>query len=131
MTPIKILELVQAGKGVRKHIAQLQRIAADVKDGGMCKKGKDHADILAAFLKDHAAVLERHIQGVCTAHECSALVTYMINPELCTMCDKCKTACKDFAIEGQMLRRRQDRIHTLPDPAEALLPLRRMHQGVP
>ncbi len=100
---IKILELVQKGKGERKHVALLQRIAVDVKDGGMCKKGKDHADILAAFLKDHTAVLERHIQGVCAAHECSALVTYMVNPNLCTMCDKCRAACKDFAIEGQKL----------------------------
>ncbi len=58
---IKIFELIQVGKGSRKHIAQLKRIAIDVKDGGMCKKGKDHADILAAFLKDHAPVLERHI----------------------------------------------------------------------
>jgi ferredoxin len=100
---IKIFELIQAGRGARKHIAQLQRIAVDVKDGGMCKKGKDHADILAVFLKDYTAVLERHIQGVCTARECSALVTYMINPDQCTMCDKCRPVCKDFAIEGQKL----------------------------
>lgn len=98
---IKIFEMVQAGKGAKKHIAQLQRIAVDVKDGGMCKKGKDHADILAVFLKDHAAVLERHIQGVCADHECAALVTYVIDPAKCTMCDKCREACKDFAIEGQ------------------------------
>ena len=44
----KIFEAIQAGKGEEKHIALLKRIAEDVKDGGMCKKGKDHADILAA-----------------------------------------------------------------------------------
>jgi ferredoxin len=98
---IKIFEAIQAGAGAEKHIAQLRRIAVDVKDGGMCKKGKDHADILAAFLKDHAAVLERHIQGVCTDHECAALVTYAIDATRCTMCDKCREVCKDFAIEGQ------------------------------
>jgi len=98
---IKIFEMIQAGKGAPRHIAQLQRIAVDVKDGGMCKKGKDHADILGAFLKDHTAVLERHIQGVCPDHECAALVTYVIDPTKCTMCDKCREACKDFAVEGQ------------------------------
>ena len=98
---IKIFEMIQAGKGAARHVAQLQRIAVEVKDGGMCKKGKDHADILAAFLKDHTAVLERHIQGVCTDHECAALVTYAIDPAKCTMCDKCREACKDFAVEGQ------------------------------
>jgi ferredoxin len=100
---IKILEFVQQGKGAKKHIAQLQRIAVEVKDGGMCKKGKDHADILAAFLKDHSAVLERHIQGVCGEHECAALVTYMIDGNKCSMCDKCREVCKDFAIEGMKL----------------------------
>jgi ferredoxin len=100
---IKIFETIQAGKGAEKHIAQLRRIAVDVKDGGMCKKGKDHADILAAFLKDNEADLVKHIKGVCTSRECKYLVRYEINPDLCTMCDKCREACKDFAIEGLKL----------------------------
>ncbi len=98
---VKILESIQAGRGEQKHVALLQRIAADVKDGGMCKKGKDHADILSAFLKDHLAELERHIRGVCGYHECRMLVRYEIDPSRCTMCDECRTVCKDFAIEGQ------------------------------
>ena len=98
---IKILEAIQAGKGRDKDLAQLRRIAVDVKDGGMCKKGKDHADILSAFLATSAADLERHIKGVCTYHECKQLVRYEIEPTLCTMCDKCREVCKVFAIEGQ------------------------------
>ncbi len=100
---IKIFELIQAGKGTVKHVALLQRIASDVKDGGLCKKGKDHADILAAFLKDHTPALEHHIQGVCSARECRSLVTYMIDPNKCSMCDNCREACKDSAVEGQKL----------------------------
>ena len=100
---IKIFETIQAGKGEEKHIAQLRRIAVDVKDGGMCKKGKDHADILAAFLDTHVADLERHVKGVCTGRECKDLVRYEIDPSKCTMCDQCAAACKDFAVEGQKL----------------------------
>jgi ferredoxin len=100
---VKIFEAIQAGKGLEKHATLLRRIAEDVKDGGMCKKGKDHADILAAFLRDHAADLDRHIKGVCTHRECARLVRYEIDPARCTMCDKCREACKDFAIEGQKL----------------------------
>ena len=98
---VKILEAVQAGKGRDRDVAQLKRIAVDVKDGGMCKKGKDHADILSAFLAANTADLERHIKGVCTFHECKALVRYEIEPTLCTMCDKCREVCRDNAIEGQ------------------------------
>jgi hypothetical protein len=46
----------------------------------MCKKGKDHADILAAFLAQHRDDLLRHIEGVCTHLECPALVRYEIDP---------------------------------------------------
>ena len=101
---IKILEAIQAGKGVDKYVAQLKRIAVDVKDGSMCKKGKDHADILAAFLANSASDLERHIQGVCTHQECTQLIRYEINAALCTMCDKCREVCKDNAIEGQKVQ---------------------------
>ncbi len=97
---IKILEMIQAGKGAEKHVSQLRRISIDVKDGGMCKKGKDHADILAAFLRDNEGDLVRHIAGACTSHECKNLVRYEIKPSLCTMCDKCREVCKDSAIEG-------------------------------
>jgi len=98
---IKILEAIQKGQGNSKHSDLLRRIAVDVKDGGMCKKGKDHADILAAFLSQHQDDLKRHIEGVCSHRECAALVTYEIDANTCTMCDKCREACKDFAIEGQ------------------------------
>ena len=98
---IKILEAVQAGKGLDVYPALLRRIAEDVKDGGMCKKGKDHADILAAFLNEHAADLGRHVKGVCTHHICAQLVRYEIDPEKCTMCDKCREVCKDYAVEVQ------------------------------
>jgi ferredoxin len=98
---IKIFEAIQSGRGEEKHAALLQRIAADVKDGGMCKKGKDHADILAAFLSQHKDDLLRHIEGVCEHHECAYLVRYEIDPDKCTNCDKCREVCKDFAIEGQ------------------------------
>ncbi len=100
---IKIFEIIQSSKGHDKHIALLRRIAADVKDGGMCKKGKDHADILAAFLKDHEADLIRHIKGVCTSRECKYLVRYEVDPSKCSMCDKCREVCKDSAIEGLKL----------------------------
>ena len=100
---VKILEAIQEGKGLDIYPSLLKRIAVEVKDGGMCKKGKDHADILAAFLRDFESDLQRHVKGVCTHHECARLVRYEIIPERCTMCDKCRVVCMDSAIEGQKL----------------------------
>jgi len=39
-----------------------------------------------------------------TYHECKQLTRYEINAALCTMCDKCREVCKDYAIEGQKLQ---------------------------
>jgi len=101
---VKIFEAVQAGRGGPRDVALLERIAKDVKEGGMCKKGKDQADLLAAFLAQHKDDLLRHVDGVCTHLECTALVRYEIDPAKCTMCDKCAAVCPSFAIEGQKLQ---------------------------
>ncbi|HAK60539.1 MAG TPA: hypothetical protein DCO77_09180 [Nitrospiraceae bacterium] len=98
---IKLIETIQAGGGDAGHMTLLRRVADDVKAGGMCKKGKDNADILAALLNEHAEDLEQHIKGVCTSRECTPLVTYEINAALCTNCDKCREVCPSFAVEGQ------------------------------
>lgn len=100
---IKILETIQAGKGEKHHVALLRRIARDVKDGSMCKKGKDRGDILYEFLVIHAEDLCHHVKGVCDDHECKALVTYDVKAENCSMCGKCQEACPSSAIEGQKL----------------------------
>lgn len=98
---IKILDTIQAGGGETRHVALLRRIAHDVRVGSMCKKGKDHADILSEFLTIHAEDICRHVKGICDDHECKALVTYEIKADRCTMCDQCSAACPSFAIEGQ------------------------------
>ena len=98
---IKILETIQAGKGDKHHVALLRRIARDVKDGSMCKKGKDRGDILYEFLMIHAEDLCRHVKGVCDDHECKSLVTYDVHADSCTSCGTCQEACPSAAIEGQ------------------------------
>jgi len=98
---IQILETIQAGKGEKRHVSLLKRIALDVKDGSMCKKGKDHADILQNFIVIYAEDLCRHVKGICDDHECTSLVTYDINADQCTMCGKCQDVCPSSAIEGQ------------------------------
>lgn len=100
---IKILDAIQTGKGEKHHIPLLRRIARNVKDGSMCKKGKDHGDILYEFLMFHAEDLCRHVKGICDDYECKSLVTYTVNAEQCSMCGKCQEACPSSAVEGQKM----------------------------
>jgi formate hydrogenlyase subunit 6/NADH:ubiquinone oxidoreductase subunit I len=100
---IQILDTIQAGKGEKRHVSILKRIAQDVKDGSMCKKGKDHADILSNFMAIYAEDLCRHVKGICDDHECTSLISYDIKADKCTMCGKCQEACPSSAIEGQKI----------------------------
>jgi ferredoxin len=98
---ISIFETIQTGRGENRHITLLRRIARDVRDGSMCKKGKDQADVLSEFLLIHAEDLCRHVRGICDDQECLPLVTYEISADRCSMCDACREACPSFAVEGQ------------------------------
>jgi ferredoxin len=98
---ITLLDTIRAGRGENRHITLLRQIARDVKNGGLCKKGKDQADVLSEFLTFHAEDLCRHVKGICDDQACSALTTYEINADRCTMCDACREACPSAAIEGE------------------------------
>ncbi len=98
---IRIIEMIQEGRGEKRHIALLRNIARNMKDGSMCKKGKDHADILSEFLTSSSEDFCRHVRGICDDQECPSLVQYMISADRCTMCDVCRVACPSTAIEGQ------------------------------
>lgn len=98
---IQIIEKIQAGKGEKAHMALLKNIARNMKEGSLCKKGKDHADLLSEFLITSGEDFCRHIHGVCDDQECGPLITYKISAERCTMCDVCRVACPSSAVEGQ------------------------------
>ena len=98
---IRIIELIQEGRGEKRHVTLLRNIARNMKDGSMCKKGKDHADMLSEFLTTYSEDFCRHVRGICDDQECPSLVQYMINGDRCTMCDVCRVACPSTAIEGQ------------------------------
>ncbi|MDA8169783.1 MAG: 4Fe-4S binding protein [Nitrospiraceae bacterium] len=93
------LENIAEGRGTGADIFALKRIAGDMLEASMCKKGKDTARFMLEWLGTD--VFLSHIEGRCPERECAALVEYRVIPDKCTMCGLCRDACKHSAILGE------------------------------
>jgi len=93
------LKKIAGGIATDEDIASVKRIASNMLEASMCKKGKD----TARFILDHidSKDFTGHISGVCPSHECLEYIKYIVVPEKCTMCGICLHACKDNAIKGE------------------------------
>ena len=93
------LKSITEGTGTEDDILNLKRIAENMLEASMCKKGKDTAKFILEWMdKD---VFQEHIQGTCPDAECLAFIEYRIIPDKCIMCDLCNEACKYDAIIGE------------------------------
>lgn len=93
------LQRIIEGRGAEVDLAALNRIAAQMFEGSLCKKGKD----TARFIRDWMAtdVFRKHIEGACPEKECEAFIEYRVIPAKCVVCGICKDACKYQAIHGE------------------------------
>lgn len=95
------LKRIAEGQGTASDIAILERIATQILEGSMCKKGKDTAIFLKESLKRHSEIYVEHVAGRCREKECLALTIYCIIPEKCELCGLCQDVCRYDAIVGQ------------------------------
>ncbi|MEW5745129.1 MAG: NADH-ubiquinone oxidoreductase-F iron-sulfur binding region domain-containing protein [Nitrospirota bacterium] len=93
------LQQIAEGRGSEEDLAALKRIAADMAEASMCKKGKDTAKFILEWMEKGA--FAEHGAGRCSAGECSVLVEYRVAPDDCIMCNACKEVCKYSAIVGE------------------------------
>ena len=87
------------GRGRETDIPVLRRIMNEMREGSLCKKGKDTARFVLEWLS--TGIYEDHLRGRCPAEECVSLMEYRIIPEKCVMCGMCKEACSYRAIIGE------------------------------
>lgn len=93
------LKSITEGTGTEDDILNLKRIAENMLEASMCKKGKDTAKFILEWMDK--GVFQEHIQGTCPDAECLAFIEYRIIPDKCIMCDLCNEACKYGAIIGE------------------------------
>lgn len=93
------LERITEGNGSEGDLLALKRIAADMAEASMCKKGKDTAKFILEWID--TPVFDEHVQGNCPEGQCIAFIEYRIIPEACSLCGACKEVCKYHAILGE------------------------------
>ena len=99
---LDILTDICEGRGKEGDIELLDELAAIIKDSALCGLGQTAPNPVLSTIRYFREEYEAHItEKRCPAGICANLVTYMIDPETCTGCGKCKRACPVEAISGE------------------------------
>ncbi len=99
---LEILVRITEGKGKEGDIETLQELAYQIKDSSLCGLGQTAPNPVLTTIKYFRNEYEAHIKDKkCPAKNCKPLLTYNINPELCTGCMLCKKVCPSNAIDGE------------------------------
>lgn len=93
------LQNIVEGMATEMDILSVKRIAANMLEASMCKKGKDTARFILEWMD--TGVYGEHVEGRCPDMECKAFIEYRIIPEKCIMCGECQEACAYNAIVGE------------------------------
>ncbi len=99
---LEIITDISEGRGTLEQIDLLEELCDTVSLTSLCGLGKTAANPVRSTLNYFRQEYEAHIDlKKCPAGVCKALITYAIDPENCTACGVCKTACPHDAITGE------------------------------
>lgn len=100
---LEILERITAGDGKEGDIELLEELCLKIKDGSMCGLGQTAPNPVLTTIKYFRNEYEDHInRKKCTAHSCTPLLEFSIDPEKCTGCTRCAKKCPVKAISGEV-----------------------------
>ena len=95
---LDILNAICSGKGSKKDLVELEKLAGWTKKGSLCGLGQTAPNPVLSTLTYFRDEYEAHINGKCPTGKCQGLITYHIE-ENCIGCTICAQNCPVDAIE--------------------------------
>ena len=99
----EILTRITNGEGKDGDIELLEELCYAIKDGALCGLGQTAPNPVLTTIKYFRDEYAAHINNKkCPSGECSALLSYRINPDKCKGCSLCSKKCPAHAIDGEI-----------------------------
>ena len=99
---LEIITDITEGRGTPEQMVLLEELAGTVSETALCALGKTAANPVLSTLRYFRDEYDAHIaMKICPAGVCQALITYWIDPDLCTGCGVCMKECPHEAVKGE------------------------------
>ncbi|MGB9720936.1 MAG: NADH-quinone oxidoreductase subunit NuoF [bacterium] len=99
---VEVLNRIVEGRGREGDIELLESIGTNVKLASLCGLGQTAPNPVLTTIKYFKNEYIAHIKDKkCPAMVCKALISYVIEPDLCTGCVACAKNCPTRAITGE------------------------------